>query len=117
MENNVFTKFIRDKNMSQVAETITFSDEEISKIKQLQGDYLMMTNELGQVELERTVLIDRLTAMDEAKKTVLNKFVEIRNSEQELVKELNEKYGDGMLDLQTGTFTPSPKTENTEVVN
>ena len=117
MENNVFTKNIKGINMSQVTEAITFSDEEIAKIKQLQNDYLIVTNELGQVELERTMLIDRLTAIDDAKKTVLNKFVEIRNSEQELVKELNEKYGDGMLDLQTGTFTPSPKTENTEVVN
>jgi hypothetical protein len=103
--------------MNQVTDAITFSEEEIGNIKQLQNDYLVVTNELGQVELERTMLIDRLTMIDEAKKTVLNKFVEIRNSEQELVKQLNEKYGDGMLDIQTGTFTPSPKTENSEVVN
>lgn len=103
--------------MSGVTEKITFSEEELGKIKQLQSDYLMSTNELGQVELERTMLIERLTAIDEIKKTVLNKFVELRTSEQDLVKELNEKYGDGMLDIQTGTFTPSPKTENTEVVN
>lgn len=103
--------------MNGVTEKITFSEEELGKIKQLQSDYLMSTNELGQVELERTMLIERLTAIDEIKKTVLNKFVELRTSEQDLVKELNEKYGDGMLDIQTGTFTPSPKTENTEVVN
>lgn len=103
--------------MSQVTEKITFSEEEIGKIKQLQNDYLMATNELGQVELERTMLIDRLNSIDEIKKSVLNKFNELRAAEQDIVKELNEKYGDGMLDIQTGTFTPSPKTENTEVVN
>ena len=103
--------------MSQVTETITFSEEELGQIKQLQNDYLLMTNDLGQLELERAATTDRLTALDEVKKNILNKFVEIRNSEQELVKQLNEKYGDGMLDIQSGTFTPSPKVENPEVVN
>ena len=103
--------------MNQVTDAITFSEEEIGNIKKLQNDYLVVTNELGQVELERTMLIDRLTMIDEAKKTVLNKFVELRKSEQDLVKEFNEKYGDGMLDLQTGTFTPSPTDGNTEIAN
>jgi hypothetical protein len=34
-----------------------------------------------------------------------------QDKERELVKELNEKYGPGSLDPETGVFTPTPVEE------
>ena len=36
-----------------------------------------------------------------------NKFNDIQKDEQSLIEELNTKYGDGTLDLDSGTFTPN----------
>ena len=33
------------------------------------------------------------------------KLAEIQGSEQKLIEEFNKKYGDGTLDLESGTFT------------
>ena len=41
---------------------------------------------------------------------------DIQHKERDLVKELNEKYGPGQLDPQTGVFTPAPQEEEAEEV-
>ena len=33
-----------------------------------------------------------------------NKFTDIQKDEKKLIDDLNEKYGDGTLDLESGTF-------------
>ena len=38
-------------------------------------------------------------------------FKDIQDNERKLVEELNEKYGPGQLDPQTGVFTPAPPQE------
>ena len=41
-------------------------------------------------------------------------YKEMQDTERELVQQLNEKYGPGQLDPQTGVFTPVPQEEATE---
>ena len=36
-----------------------------------------------------------------------DKFLGTQQDEQKFIEELNEKYGDGSLDLESGTFTPN----------
>ena len=38
--------------------------------------------------------------------SVLNTLSEVREKENELAKELTEKYGKGSLNIETGEFTP-----------
>ena len=38
-------------------------------------------------------------------------YEEVQQKEQEIVQKLNEKYGPGQLDPQTGVFTPAPPQE------
>ena len=35
------------------------------------------------------------------------KFSEVQGEEQKFIEELNKKYGDGALNLESGTFTPN----------
>jgi hypothetical protein len=39
---------------------------------------------------------------------LLDNYVKLQTDEQNLVKELNEKYGDGLLDLEANKFVPAP---------
>jgi len=43
-------------------------------------------------------------------------YKDIQDKERELVQQLNEKYGPGQLDPQTGVFTPVPQEEPAEEV-
>ena len=38
-------------------------------------------------------------------------YAENQQKERDLVKELNDKYGPGSLDPQSGVFTPTPQEE------
>ena len=66
-----------------MAEDIKFTEDEMTSLKQLQEDY---TTKQEQLEKE---------------------YVEVQQREQGLVKTLNDKYGQGQLDPNTGVFTPT----------
>ena len=52
--------------------------------------------------------------MDNADEAVHKAYTDNQETERKLVQELNEKYGPGSLDPQTGVFTPTPQPEAEE---
>lgn len=87
-------------------ETVKFTEEDMEKIKKIQNDYVSFSIELGQVQIEKKLLNDRLNAIAEIETGAWEKYDAIRKSEQDMIQEFNEKYGDGVLDLESGTFQP-----------
>jgi hypothetical protein len=78
--------------------------EEIQRITELQQKNNALATELGQVELIKLNLQIRREAAE--------KFLEeLRSEEQELGKELTDKYGSGSINLETGEFVPNPTQE------
>jgi len=45
--------------------------------------------------------------MKELRERLFTDYSNLQTDESELVKKLNEKYGDGVLDLDSGKFIPS----------
>lgn len=84
-------------------EQIKFTQEEVEQINQLRDDLSFSFVQLGQVSLERKKRIEEL---DEIESQLLKQHQELVEKEQELFKSLNEKYGDGNYDPNTGIFTP-----------
>ena len=84
-----------------------FSQEEMEKIKDIQSSYVGIQQAYGQVEVGRLRLEQQLDATQKASNDLRDKFVETQQDEQNFIEELNEKYGDGSLDLESGTFTPN----------
>lgn len=75
--------------------------EEIQRITELQQKNNALATELGQIELIKLNLQSRREAAE--------KFLEeLRSEEQELGKELTDKYGSGSINLETGEFVPNP---------
>jgi len=85
----------------------TFDQTDIEQVKELQGSYATTTAQIGQVEVELHLLEKRLRQIQEMRINLFNTYEELQSKEQDLVKSLNEKYGDGVLDLDSGTFIPS----------
>ena len=85
---------------------IKFTEEELKSLSNLRDTYSAVQNDFGALRVQRTILEQNLQNNLEAEKQVEAKYVETQQAEQELVKTLNEKYGPGNLDQQTGVFTP-----------
>mgnify|MGYP006103800429 CR=1 FL=1 len=95
-----------------MAEAIKFTEDEIQSINELRQEVGETFTQLGQLSIQRIGALQQLEAQ-ETKLTEQHKS--LVEKEQEIFKGLNEKYGDGNFDPQSGTFTPTPKEETTEL--
>ena len=84
-----------------------FTQDELAKIVELREENAKKISEFGQVELEILLTDQRMEALQDAKQKLQNDYVELQNKEKELVKELNDKYGSGTVDLESGEFIPT----------
>ena len=75
------------------------TQEEVAQIKNIQDRMQAVQTELGQLELAKLDL-------DNRRKNVENYLQETRDTEADLVKELEEKYGKGTINLDTEEFVP-----------
>ena len=63
-------------------------------------------NDFETLRVQKVVLTQQLDNLENPEEQVELKYIDTQRAEQELVKTLNEKYGPGNLDPQTGVFTP-----------
>ena len=88
-----------------MADTVKFTEEELTEIKQLQNLFQHATYAAGRYYIEREII--------EKKKEMIDSYYEnAKQQEQELIQKLNEKYGAGSINLETGEFTPTSVLEN-----
>jgi chromosome segregation ATPase len=84
-----------------------FAAEDIEAVKNLQSNYATNTAQIGQVEVELHLLNKRLEQIQELRTNLFQTYEDLQTKEKELVEQLNQKYGDGVLDLDSGRFIPS----------
>lgn len=84
-----------------------FEATDIESVKSLQSRYATNTAQIGQVEVELHLLNRRLLQIQELRTSLFTTHDELQKEEKELVEKLNVKYGDGVLDLDSGRFIPS----------
>ena len=97
-----------------MSESIKFTEQELKKVNDLQGEYLNLQNSMGQLSISRIRLEQQLEEFDKAEDNIKQKFVETQTKEREFITTINKKYGDGNLDLNTGVFTPRATEETTD---
>ena len=84
-----------------MADPITLDQEELQRIANIQQVSQNITLEFGSIHLAKLALESREERANANLKA-------LQQAEQDLVKALSEKYGDGSVDLQNGTFEPVP---------
>ena len=92
---------------------IKFTDEELKSLNDLNQGYQTKQQQFGQLKVQRILLTQQMEGLDEAEIRLETEYSELQKTEQTLVKELNDKYGPGQLDPNTGVFTPKAQ-ETTE---
>ena len=99
-----------------MADEIKFTDEELKSLQDLSQSYQNIQASFGQLKVQKILNQQQADALEEAEVKMDSDYKDIQDNERKLVEELNEKYGPGQLDPQTGVFTPAPKEEATEEV-
>jgi len=82
------------------------TQEELQSVKELQSKYNQTLFEIGVAEAQRLALLEQVEKRESDKKALLNDLATIEQKENELVKSLQEKYGTGNINPDTGEITP-----------
>ena len=94
-----------------MADEIKFTDEELKSLSDLSQSYQNIQASFGQMKVQKILNQQQADALEEAEVKMEADYKEMQDTERELVQQLNEKYGPGQLDPQTGVFTPVPQEE------
>ena len=96
-------------------EETKFTEEELKSLNELSQGYQGIQNAFGQMKVQRILIDQQISSLEESEIKLESDYTDIQQNERDLVKELNEKYGPGSLDPQTGVFTPTEQpTEEVE---
>jgi len=79
--------------------------EHLQQIQTLQQGYTDNANILGNIAIERHALRMRIEQIDSEELSHLAKIETLKQQESELIVSLRERYGEGEINIQDGTFT------------
>tara|TARA_B100000214_G_C23949064_1_gene619488 strand:- start:508 stop:795 length:288 start_codon:yes stop_codon:yes gene_type:complete len=85
---------------------IKFTQEEIDSLQQLRTNYANIESMFGKLEVARLQLEKQAENIDNEKLRLETEYAEVQKQQQSLGEQLNEKYGAGNLNPETGVFTP-----------
>ena len=89
-----------------MSENKQLSPEEVKSIKDLQTKYNKTILELGSIESQIISLKKQLKVFEEEKSNIVNDLDKISEIEKELINALQEKYGTGNINIETGEIIP-----------
>ena len=92
---------------TEESKELKFTDDELQSLQGLQTSYQEKQAVLGQLSVQRILLNQQLDALETRTVEVETEYQVVQQEERDIVKTLNDKYGQGQLDPTTGVFTPS----------
>tara|TARA_R110001592_G_scaffold306133_1_gene579035 strand:- start:2057 stop:2311 length:255 start_codon:yes stop_codon:yes gene_type:complete len=81
-----------------MSKQIKLSEEEVQTLSQLQSDQQILINSFGEVEMQ-------LQLIEIKKDSLVESLTSLKNKEAEVGQMLQDKYGNGTIDLESGIFT------------
>jgi Spy/CpxP family protein refolding chaperone len=89
-----------------MSEIKKLTPEEITQIKEMQTQYNKFVFDLGSIEAQLAEMANQKAFMDSEKANTLNDIKTLTAKEKELLTTLQEKYGVGNINIETGEITP-----------
>ena len=99
-----------DTKVVESSDEIKFTEEELQGLQSLQSGYQEKQTLLGQLSVQRILLDQQSDALEARRSEDEQEYEAVQQQERDLVAQLNEKYGPGSLNPETGVFTPTPET-------
>ena len=86
---------------------VKFTEDELKSLQDLQTNYQEKQVALGQLSVQRILVNQQMEVLAIRQEELETEYTAVQQEERDLVQGLNEKYGPGQLDPQTGVFTPT----------
>jgi DNA repair exonuclease SbcCD ATPase subunit len=96
------------KKVEEKSSEVKFTEDELKSLRDLQDGYSEKSAQFGQLKVQKLLVQQQLDQLEQTEVQMEADYASLQEKERELVKSLNEKYGPGNLDPQTGVFTPAP---------
>jgi hypothetical protein len=71
----------------------------------MRTQYVEHTNILGNIAIEQYALEQRKQMLEAEKQSKLQQIEQLKQQEAELIVKLRERYGEGEINIEQGTFT------------
>ena len=81
-----------------------FSDEELKSIKEIQDKYIQIQMNLGKISIAKVRIESQFKNLLSQEEELKNAFIDTQDQEKNFVDSVTEKYGEGVLNAETGEF-------------
>lgn len=88
-----------------MSDTKKLTTEELEKLRELQNSYSELTIKMGQLSMEKIVIQQQLDRLSTLEATYSQEYSNLLNAENNLLKELDTKYGAVTVNLDTGEIS------------
>ena len=92
--------------MAKKSKEIKFTQDELTNIESIRDGFNEVQTLLGRLEIQRIQTEQALENIHNDKLRLETRYSDLVDEERKMVQDLNEKYGTGNLDPDTGVFTP-----------
>jgi hypothetical protein len=89
-----------------MSETKQLTPEELQQIQDMQTQYNKFVFELGSIEAQLQALLQQKVVIESEKDGIVSDLKTLSEQERVMVRDLQEKYGVGNINPQTGEITP-----------
>jgi hypothetical protein len=89
-----------------MSETKQLTPEELQQIQDMQTQYNKFVFELGSIEAQLQALLQQKVVIESEKDGIVSDLKTLGEQERVMVRDLQEKYGVGNINPQTGEITP-----------
>ena len=97
-----------------MAKEVKFTDDELEQLQGLQTSYQEKQLQFGQLKVQKILLQQQSDTLEETEVKLEEDYKGVQETERGIVQQLNEKYGPGSLNPETGVFTPTETIETTQ---
>ena len=81
--------------------------DHVEAIQKLQTEYTESSTQIGRITIDLHYAETQVASLKQMQLNAMDRFETLREQETALIAQLKEHYGEGQIDVTTGTFTPA----------
>jgi len=81
--------------------------DHVEAIQKLQTEFTESSTQIGRIAIDLHYAETQIESLKQMQINAMQRFETLREQENTLIAQLKERYGEGQIDIKTGTFTPA----------
>jgi len=81
--------------------------DHVEAIQKLQAEFTESSTQIGRIAIDLHYAETQVASLKQMQLNAMDRFETLREQETALIAQLKEHYGEGQIDVTTGTFTPA----------